>query len=84
MSDSRAGFASLGLPEVLLSAIARQGFEEPSPIQAQAIPLLLDGHDLLGQAQTGTGKTAAFALPLLARLDANLREPQMLILAPTR
>ena len=48
MSDSRAGFASLGLPEVLLSAIARQGFEEPSPIQAQAIPLLLDGHDLLG------------------------------------
>ena len=84
MSDSRAGFASLGLPEVLLSAIARQGFEEPSPIQAQAIPLLLDGHDLLGQAQTGTGKTDAFALPLLARLDANLREPQMLILAPTR
>jgi ATP-dependent RNA helicase DeaD len=84
MSDSRSGFASLGLPEVLLTAIARQGFEQPSPIQAQAIPLLLDGHDLLGQAQTGTGKTAAFALPLLARLDPTLREPQMLILAPTR
>ncbi len=84
MSDSRSGFADLGLPEVLLTAIARQGFQEPSPIQAQAIPLLLDGHDLLGQAQTGTGKTAAFALPLLARLDASLREPQMLILAPTR
>ncbi|MCG8394644.1 MAG: DEAD/DEAH box helicase [Pseudomonadales bacterium] len=84
MSDSRSGFASLGLPEVLLTAIARQGFQEPSPIQAKAIPLLLDGHDLLGQAQTGTGKTAAFALPLLARLDASLREPQMLILAPTR
>ena len=84
MSDSRSGFADLGLPEVLLAAIARQGFQEPSPIQAQAIPLLLDGHDLLGQAQTGTGKTAAFALPLLARLDASLRQPQMLILAPTR
>ncbi|EKF75536.1 DEAD/DEAH box helicase [Alcanivorax hongdengensis A-11-3] len=84
MSDSRTGFATLGLPEALLTAIARQGFEQPSPIQAQAIPLLLEGHDLLGQAQTGTGKTAAFALPLLARLDVSLRQPQMLILAPTR
>ncbi|MDX1803931.1 MAG: DEAD/DEAH box helicase [Alcanivorax sp.] len=84
MSDSRSGFANLGLPDALLTAIARQGFEQPSPIQAQAIPLLLEGHDLLGQAQTGTGKTAAFALPLLARLDASVRQPQMLILAPTR
>lgn len=77
-------FASLGLPESLLGAVDRLGFTTPSPIQAEAIPLLLEGHDLLGQAQTGTGKTAAFGLPLLARLDPQVRHPQMLILAPTR
>lgn len=84
MSELRTGFATLGLPDTLLSAVNALGFEKPSPIQEQAIPLLLKGHDLLGQAQTGTGKTAAFALPLLARLDPAIAQPQMLILAPTR
>jgi ATP-dependent RNA helicase DeaD len=74
-------FNELGLPDFLLSAIE---YSTPSPIQAQTIPLLLEGHDLLGQAQTGTGKTAAFALPLLARLDLSAKLPQVLVLAPTR
>ncbi|MCH2556802.1 MAG: DEAD/DEAH box helicase [Alcanivorax sp.] len=77
-------FDTLGLPESLLGAIARLGFETPSPIQERSIPALLEGRDLLGQAQTGTGKTAAFGLPLLARLDPQLKAPQMLVLAPTR
>ncbi|GAB1256080.1 DEAD/DEAH box helicase [Aurantivibrio plasticivorans] len=77
-------FASLGLPEHLLKAISEVGYEKPSPIQAQSIPILLDGCDLLGQAQTGTGKTAAFALPLLSRIDPKARYTQLLILAPTR
>lgn len=74
-------FAQLGLPEFVLAAL---DYPTPSPIQAQTIPYLLDGEDVLGQAQTGTGKTAAFALPLLARLDLSARLPQVLILAPTR
>lgn len=78
------GFASLGLPDHLLRAIAEVGYESPSPIQAQSIPVLLEGRDLLGQAQTGTGKTAAFALPLLARLDMKDKQTQILVLAPTR
>ncbi len=84
MSDTLSDFASLGLPGPLLAALAEVGYEAPSPIQAQAIPWLLEGRDLLGQAQTGTGKTAAFALPLLARIDASARHPQLLVLAPTR
>lgn len=84
MSDQIADFSSLGLPGPLLAALAEVGYETPSPIQAATIPLLLAGRDLLGQAQTGTGKTAAFALPLLARIDASLRQPQLLVLAPTR
>ena len=84
MSDTVADFSSLGLPGPLLAALAEVGYETPSPIQAQAIPLLLQGRDLLGQAQTGTGKTAAFALPLLARIDPKLKNPQLLVLAPTR
>lgn len=83
MSDSIL-FTDLGLPEPVLRAVTDLGYEEPSPIQAQSIPVLLEGRDLLGQAQTGTGKTGAFALPLLSRVDANLRVPQLLILAPTR
>ena len=79
-----ATFADLGLPPELLSALEVVGYEAPTPIQARTIPPLLAGRDLLGQAQTGTGKTAAFALPLLARLDLKLREPQVLVLAPTR
>ena len=77
-------FADLGLPVALVSALAAVGYESPSPIQRAAIPLLLAGHDLIGQAQTGTGKTAAFALPVLAQLDVARRTPQALVLVPTR
>jgi ATP-dependent RNA helicase DeaD len=84
MSATISDFASLGLPGPLLAALAEVGYESPSPIQAQAIPWLLAGRDLLGQAQTGTGKTAAFALPLLARIDPGALHPQLLVLAPTR
>jgi ATP-dependent RNA helicase DeaD len=84
MPEQLADFATLGLPGPLLAALIEVGYETPSPIQAQAIPLLLAGKDLLGQAQTGTGKTAAFALPLLARIDASASHPQLMVLAPTR
>ncbi|MGN6111694.1 MAG: DEAD/DEAH box helicase [Luteimonas sp.] len=77
-------FADLGLPEPLLRALAAVGYESPSPIQAATIPPLLAGRDVLGQAQTGTGKTAAFALPAMARLDPAQQAPQVLVLAPTR
>lgn len=77
-------FSELELPEDILRAVREQGYERPSPIQAEAIPSLLAGHDVLGQAQTGTGKTAAFVLPLLSLVDTNKRDPQLLILAPTR
>jgi ATP-dependent RNA helicase RhlE len=82
-------FLDLGLPETLLRAVDREGYETPTPIQTQAIPLLLQGRDLLGIAQTGTGKTAAFALPILARILAHRRRPvpgavRALVLAPTR
>ncbi len=82
--ETTPNFSSLGLPDTLLKAITEVGYETPSPIQAQSIPVLLDGHDLLGQAQTGTGKTAAFALPLLASIDCNKKSPQLMVLAPTR
>jgi len=78
------GFAALGLPGPLLRALAEVGYESPSPIQAATIPALLEGRDLIGQAQTGTGKTAAFALPILARIDAAQSLPQALVLCPTR
>jgi ATP-dependent RNA helicase DeaD len=77
-------FSELGLGEKLLSTLAEVGYETPSPIQAATIPPLLEGRDVLGQAQTGTGKTAAFALPILARLDLAKSKPQALVLAPTR
>src|ERR671931_2487824 len=79
-----ASFAELGLPEPLLQTIAELGFEEPTPIQEQAIPDLLAGLDVIGQAQTGTGKTAAFGLPLLAYLDPASSETQAVVLTPTR
>jgi ATP-dependent RNA helicase DeaD len=79
-----AGFARFGLSEDLLRGLADLGFQTPSPIQQAAIPELLLGRDLVGQAQTGTGKTAAFSLPLLHRLDPQQRSPQVLVLAPTR
>ena len=77
-------FRQLALNEPLLKALDEVGYETPTPIQAETIPLLLEGRDVLGQAQTGTGKTAAFALPLLATLDLKLKDPQVLVLAPTR
>ena len=77
-------FADLGLADPLLRALSDIGYETPSPIQAKCIPLLMAGNDILGEAQTGTGKTAAFALPLLSLIDANKRTPQALVLTPTR
>ncbi|HVY63887.1 MAG TPA: DEAD/DEAH box helicase [Gammaproteobacteria bacterium] len=78
------GFETLGLAAPVLAAVRDVGYESPSPIQRAAIPPLLEGKDLLGQAQTGTGKTAAFALPLLSRLDLKLAQPQVVVLTPTR
>jgi ATP-dependent RNA helicase DeaD len=78
------GFAALGLRAELLAALDELGYEEPTPIQRETIPILLTGRDLLGQAATGTGKTAAFALPALQMIDASRREPQVLVLVPTR
>ena len=81
---SELSFAELGLAPAVLEAVSSVGYETPTPIQAQTIPALLAGKHLLGVAQTGTGKTAAFALPLLSRIDASVAEPQILVLAPTR
>ena len=83
-ASQSTGFEALGLPDEVLEAVKRVGFEEPSPIQAQTIPLLMEGRDVVGLAQTGTGKTAAFALPVLAQIDKKARHPQALVLAPTR
>ena len=83
-ADSITSFRELDLPPFLQSALDDVGYETPSAIQAATIPHLLDGHDVLGQAQTGTGKTAAFALPILARLKKDSKKPQAIILAPTR
>ncbi|TMM46915.1 DEAD/DEAH box helicase [Colwellia ponticola] len=77
-------FASLGLPENLLSAVLSIGFTSATDIQALTIPPLLEGKDVLGEAQTGTGKTAAFGLPALAKIDTSIRKPQLMVLAPTR
>jgi len=77
-------FNDFGLAEPVLKAVRELGYESPSPIQEQAIPILLKGYDLVGQAQTGTGKTAAFALPLLSRINLKIKNPQILVLTPTR
>ncbi|MDU6956558.1 MAG: DEAD/DEAH family ATP-dependent RNA helicase [Enterobacter hormaechei] len=77
-------FADLGLKAPILEALNDLGYEKPSPIQAECIPHLLSGRDVLGMAQTGSGKTAAFSLPLLNNIDPDLRAPQILVLAPTR
>lgn len=77
-------FRDLALIDPVLTALEDVGYETPSPIQAQVIPYMLQGRDVLGQAQTGTGKTAAFALPILSRIDLRQKDPQVLVLAPTR
>jgi len=77
-------FDSFGLDSAILDAVNKLGYESPSPIQAESIPHLLKGRDILGQAQTGSGKTAAFALPLLSNLNLKERSPQILVLTPTR
>ena len=84
MTDNLTTFRDLGLKEDLCRALDELGYEEPSPIQEKAIPELLAGHDMIGQAQTGTGKTAAFGLPLLQYLDPNDDETQAIVLTPTR
>src|SRR5437867_8652240 len=76
MSDGSDGFTALGLADPLLASLRDVGYESPTPIQAKTIPALLAGRDVMGQAQTGTGKTAAFALPLLARLHIDRRQVQ--------
>ena len=77
-------FAELGISAPVLKAVQQLGYEQPSPVQAQSIPILLNGQNLLGTAQTGTGKTAAFALPFLSNLDEKQKSPQILVLTPTR
>ncbi|MHB9146191.1 MAG: DEAD/DEAH box helicase [Symbiobacteriia bacterium] len=77
-------FEALGLSKSILQALTDMGFEEPSPIQWKTIPLLLEGHDVIGQAQTGTGKTAAFGVPMIEHMDPNVRAVQGLVLTPTR
>lgn len=83
-TELETSFADLGLSAPIISALTDLGYEKPSPIQAECIPHLLNGRDVLGMAQTGSGKTAAFSLPLLHNLDAALKAPQILVLAPTR
>ena len=82
--ENSLSFADLELAPAVIKALKEVGYETPTPIQAQSIPLILEGKDLLGQAQTGTGKTAAFALPLLSRLKPRMKKPQVLIMTPTR
>ena len=82
----RMSFASLNLSPAVLRGVEAAGYAEPTPIQLRAIPVILGGGDLIGSAQTGTGKTAAFALPILTRLGAHVRggRPRVLVLEPTR
>ena len=82
--ESSVNFKSFGLSEALIKVLDEVGYETPSAIQEQCIPHLLNGHDVIGQAQTGTGKTAAFSLPLIDRIDINTNQVQLLVLAPTR
>jgi len=83
-TETVSSFNELALNKSLLKALDEVGYETPSPIQAETIPLLLDGRDIIGQAQTGTGKTAAFALPLISNIDLKQKDPSVLVLAPTR
>ena len=80
----RLNFEQLGLRPEILKAVKDMGFEETSPIQTKAIPLMMSGADLIGQAQTGTGKTAAFGIPLLEKIDPKNKKLQAIVLCPTR
>jgi ATP-dependent RNA helicase DeaD len=84
MTESTNPFADLGLRPEIVETLTALGYEAPTPIQARTIPLMLAGRDIIGQAQTGTGKTAAFALPILEKVDPKLRDTQALVLTPTR
>ena len=84
MQDTVIQFSDLALNSAILSALDEMGFVQPTPIQAASIPVLLEGRDALGKAQTGTGKTAAFSLPLLSKLELSQRKPQAIVMAPTR
>ncbi|ORP13914.1 DEAD/DEAH box helicase [Vibrio cholerae] len=84
MQDTAIQFSDLALNSAILSALTEMGFVSPTPIQAAAIPVLLEGRDALGKAQTGTGKTAAFSLPLLNKLNLSQHKPQAIVMAPTR
>src|SRR3712207_3838228 len=79
-----ASFKELGLSESILEALTHLGYDQPTPIQEQTIPMLLEGRDVIGQAQTGTGKTAAFGLPLLEYVDPSSEDVEALVLTPTR
>ena len=82
--NQQISFKDLGLPDAILKSVKKVGYETPSPIQAQMIPIMLSGSDVIGQAQTGTGKTAAFALPILSKIEPTNQAPQVLVLTPTR
>ena len=77
-------FSDLGISSEILRAVEEMGYTTPSPIQSQAIPFVLEGRDVIGQAQTGTGKTAAFAIPIIDLVDPEFNRPQAIILCPTR
>ena len=77
-------FSDLGISAEILRAVEDMGYTQPSTIQSQSIPLLLEGQDVIGQAQTGTGKTAAFGIPIIDQVDPTINKPQALILCPTR
>ena len=82
--ENNTKFSDLGISKEILQAVEEMGYTQPSPIQEQAIPYVLEGHDVIGQAQTGTGKTAAFAIPIIDLVDPEFNKPQAIILCPTR
>ena len=84
MKNGEFKFGELELSPKIMAGISDMGFEEPSPIQKQAIPIAMQGKDIIGQAQTGTGKTAAFGIPILERIEGLTKYPQAIIIAPTR
>lgn len=82
--ENNTKFSDLGISKEILQAVEEMGYTQPSPIQEQSIPYILEGHDVIGQAQTGTGKTAAFAIPIIDLVDSDFHKPQAIILCPTR